>query len=56
MRTEKANERRKGILGRLRAQLKSGIKKRGAAEEKLTDSDVKRINAEIKSLEGRVSP
>ncbi len=54
-------DRRKNALARLNAQLKSGVKTVKGKPAlgtlptvKLTDSDIKRINKEIETLEKRV--
>jgi len=55
----KRNTRRRGALERLKAQLASGVKNKkmdadSSVPVTLTASDIKRIEAEIKTLESRV--
>lgn len=46
--------RRKNVIVRLEAQLKSGVKNVKQSVEKLTESDIKRINSEIAILKSRI--
>ena len=46
--------RRKGVLLRLEAQLKSGVKNTKEGEVPLTDQDIKRINKEMQTLKERL--
>lgn len=46
--------RRTGALQRLQKQLESGVKVSENGTEKLTEKDIKRINAEIETLKSRV--
>ena len=52
--TPKARTRRAGVITRLEAQLKSGVKTvKGGGTTELVDADVKRINKELTTLRER---
>jgi hypothetical protein len=53
--TPKARTRRTGVITRLEAQLKSGVKSvKGGGTTELVDADVKRINKELSTLKERI--
>ena len=47
-------ERRRGVIERLQAQLKSGMKNTKNGPVELTDGDRNRINKELETLKDRV--
>lgn len=47
-------ERRKKVLGRLKDQLRANTKNTREGVMELNESDLKRINKEVKTLENRI--
>jgi len=52
----KQNQRRQSALTRLELQLKSGVKPSSEGNVKLEQSDITRINREIKTLNESLNP